>query len=128
MFIVYTENGQTKAIAPSPEALESLTIEEIAALQVPSGVEWSIAATRPVRATIPSAVTNAQGKAALILMGKDTAVETIIDNIVDPTERKLAWNDYNNRLTWERSNARLQAIATAAGLDLDALFTMAAQQ
>ena len=76
----------------------------------------------------PATVTNAQGKAALILMGKDTAVETIIDNIVDPTERKLAWNDYNNRLTWERSNARLQAIATAAGLDLDAMFTLAAQQ
>lgn len=79
-------------------------------------------------APIPSAVTNAQGKAALILMGKDTAVETIIDNIVDPTERKLACNDYNNRLTWERSNARLQAIAALADLDLDALFTMAAQQ
>lgn len=77
---------------------------------------------------VPATVTNAQGKAALILMGKDTAVETIIDNIVDPTERKLAWNDYNNRLTWERSNARLQAIATAAGLDLDAMFTLAAQQ
>ena len=77
---------------------------------------------------VPASVTNAQGKAALILMGKDTAVETIIDNIVDPTERKLAWNDYNNRLTWERSNARLQAIAALADLDLDALFTLAAQQ
>lgn len=77
---------------------------------------------------VPATVTNAQGKAALILMGKDTAVETIIDNIVDPIERKLAWNDYNNRLTWERSNARLQAIAALADLDLDALFTLAAQQ
>lgn len=82
----------------------------------------------PPPPTVPTSVTNAQGKAALIIMGKDTAVETIIDNIVDPTERKLAWNDYNNRLTWERSNARLQAIATAAGLDLDAMFTLAAQQ
>ena len=97
----------------------------------PAGVDLTITFSdqSPVVAEpVPASVTNAQGKAALILMGKDTAVETIIDNIVDQTERKLAWNDYNNRLTWERSNARLQAIAALADLDLDALFTLAAQQ
>ena len=94
----------------------------------PGGSKGASESVPVVVEPVPSAVTNAQGKAALIIMGKDTAVETIIDNIVDQTERKLAWNDYNNRLTWERSNARLQAIATAAGLDLDAMFTLAAQQ
>lgn len=77
---------------------------------------------------VPSAVTNAQGKAALILMGLDDDVEAFIASIPDPVQRKLALNDYNNRLTWERSNERLNTIATALGFDLDTLFTLAAQQ
>lgn len=76
----------------------------------------------------PSSVTNAQGKAALILMGLDDDVEAFINAIPDPIERKLALNDYNNRLTWERANPRLQAIAATLNFDLDAMFTLAAQQ
>ena len=79
-------------------------------------------------APVPTSVTNAQGKAALILLGLDDDVEAAIAAIPDPIQRKLALNDYNNRLTWERSNATLQALATGLDLDLDALFTLAAQQ
>ena len=81
-----------------------------------------------VLAPVPQSVTMAQGRAALIIKGLDTAVESFIDNIVDPVQRKLAWNDYSNRNTWERSNPRLQAIANVLGFDLDELFILAAQQ
>lgn len=77
---------------------------------------------------VPASVTNAQGKAALILQGLDDEVEAFIAAIPDPVQRKLALNDYNNRLTWERSNPFLLSAAAILNFDLDALFTLAAQQ
>ena len=96
---------------------------------VPTGGSKGTSDTVPtLTPTIPISVTNAQGKAALILMGLDDDVEAFINAIPDPVQRKLALNDYNNRLTWERNNERLNGIATALGFDLDTLFTLAAQQ
>ena len=97
----------------------------------PAGVDLTITFSDQlpeVAEPVPASVTNAQGKAALILMGLDDDVEAFISAIPDPVQRKLALNDYNNRLTWERSNDRLNGIATALGFDLDALFALAAQQ
>ena len=41
--IIYpNENGGVSIIIPSPEAIETMTIEEIAAKDVPSGIEFKI--------------------------------------------------------------------------------------
>lgn len=82
----------------------------------------------PLPVVVPQTVTRAQGIAALILSGKDSLVQQVIDSIPDPIQRKLAQNDWDNRLTFERDNQRLQAIASALDIDLDAMFILAAQQ
>lgn len=82
----------------------------------------------PLPVVVPRIVTRAQGIAALILSGKDTLVQQVIDSVADPVQRKLAQNDWNNRLTFERDNPRLNAIAAALSIDLDAMFILAAQQ
>jgi hypothetical protein len=47
--IIYpTDNGGVAIIIPAPEALETMTIEEIAAKDVPSGKEFKIIDTADV--------------------------------------------------------------------------------
>lgn len=41
--IIYpNENGGVNVVIPAPEALETMTIEEIAAKDVPQGIEYKI--------------------------------------------------------------------------------------
>lgn len=103
----------------------TLTGEEIAAL--PEGTQVAPYTEPP--APIPRSITRAQAIAALILSGLDEAVMPAIESIQDPVQRKLALNDYQNRLTFERDNATLQTLAAMLGLDdaqLDDLFRLAA--
>ena len=84
-------------------------------------------ATAPV---IPHSITRAQARAALILAGLIGQVQPAIDAIVDPLQRALVQNDWDNRLTFERDNATLLALATALGLtdaQLDDLFVQGAK-
>lgn len=79
---------------------------------------------------IPSAVTRAQGKAALIQAGLWDGVVAYVAGITDPTEKALAEVALNDTITWRRSSPFLVGAATALGLDaiaLDALFTTAAE-
>lgn len=80
------------------------------------------------RAAIPS-ITRAQAKAALIISGLIGQVQPAIDAIPDPLQRALAQNDWDERLTFERSNPTLAAMAAALGMtdaQLDDLFALAA--
>lgn len=82
-----------------------------------------------VRLKVPAEITRAQTIAALILAGKDGLVQPAIDAIEDPVQRKLAQNDWDNRLTFQRSNPTLIALATAIGMtseQLDQMFTLGA--
>jgi hypothetical protein len=47
--IIYpNDNGGVSIVVPSPEALETMTIEEVAAKDVPAGKEFKIIATTDV--------------------------------------------------------------------------------
>lgn len=79
---------------------------------------------------VPQSITRAQAIGALILSGLDDDVQPAIDAIENPMHRKLAQNDWDNRLTFERDNPTLIGLAAAMGMsesDLDQLFIQAAQ-
>lgn len=83
----------------------------------------------PAPIVIPSEVTRAQARGALILDGLIDSVQPAINAIADPMQRALAQNDWDNRLTFRRDNPTLVALATALSLteeQLDSLFTTAA--
>lgn len=101
--------------APAYQAL----MDEVAATYV---------AQPPEPPTVPHSVTRAQAIAALILSGKRAQVQQVIDSIPETVQRELAQNDWDNRLTFERDNARLVAIAAALSIDLDEMFILAGQQ
>ena len=79
--------------------------------------------------SVPQSITRAQAIGTLILAGLDDEVQPAIDAIADPILRKLAQNDWDNRLTFERDNATLNHLAQAIGMtseQLDQLFIQAA--
>lgn len=75
-------------------------------------------------AFIPSVITKAQGKAALIQAGIYNDVLIVIESLQEPnkTFAKIAFNDANN---WRRESEWLNHIAGELGIsqsDLDSLF------
>lgn len=81
------------------------------------------------REPVPQVVTQAQGKAALILAGKWQAVLDYVDSITDPTQRALADVALHATSGWRRASPFLGQAAAAVGLDdddLDDLFRQAA--
>lgn len=83
----------------------------------------------PIVPVVPQSVTRAQARAALIVFGLIGHVQPAIDAIADPLQRALVQNDWDHRLTFERNNPTLAALAAALNLtsdQLDALFTTAA--
>ena len=74
-------------------------------------------------------VSRAQAKAALLLTGKLHLVQPAIDAIPDDTLRGLVQIDWNDRLTFKRSNPTVGALAAMLGWsaqELDDLFALAA--
>lgn len=79
---------------------------------------------------VPSVVTRAQGKAALIAAQHWTAVQDFVDAIEDNTERAMAEVALHDTLEWRRDSAFLAAAALALGMspaDVDALFIAASE-
>ena len=77
----------------------------------------------------PTVVTRAQGKAALIMAGLWSAVESYLDAITDPTQQALARVALDDTAEWRRDSPFLATAAAALGLsdeDLDGLFVSAA--
>lgn len=87
-------------------------------------------AVTPVRVVVPQTITRAQAKLALLGAGLLNSVQPTIDAIPDPVQRSAAQIEWDDRLTFERTNPTLVALATAMGMtgeQLDALFIAAAQ-
>ncbi|WP_210204568.1 hypothetical protein [Microvirga sp. 17 mud 1-3] len=81
----------------------------------------------PAPPSIPKRVTRRQGRLALLDAGLLDAVESAIDAITDPTEKRAAQIEYEAE-TWERGNAFLMGMWAQIGgtdADLDALFVAA---
>lgn len=79
---------------------------------------------------VPASITRAQAKLALLGAGLLDGVQAAIDAITDPVQRTAAQIEWDDRLTFDRSNPTLNALAAAMGLSteqLDALFIAAAQ-
>lgn len=79
--------------------------------------------------SVPSVVTRAQGKAALIQSGYWQAVLDYVAAIDDPVQRALTEVALNDTQTWQRSSPFLTSVAQALGLSgeqLDDLFLIAA--
>lgn len=84
----------------------------------------------PVINNVPQSITRAQAKAALIINGLISLVQPALDAIVDPLERQLAQNDWDERLHFERTNPMLNNMAAALGMtdaQIDDLFRTASQ-
>ncbi|WP_417835244.1 MULTISPECIES: hypothetical protein [Pseudomonadota] len=78
---------------------------------------------------VPESVSSRQGMEQLIRSGLDEQVDSAINGITNPVERKLARNWLDKASVWERNNPQLLAIGSALGLtsvDVDALFIEAA--
>ncbi|WP_438454708.1 hypothetical protein [Vreelandella venusta] len=74
---------------------------------------------------VPEYVSSRQGMEQLIRSGLDEQVDSAINGITDPVERKLVRNWLDKAGIWERNNPQLLAIGSALGLtsaDVDALF------
>ena len=77
---------------------------------------------------VPSVVSRAQARKALVLRGLFGQVQPAIDAIPDQVQRQLVQIDWDDSQTFERTNSTLMMLATALSLtesDLDNLFTLA---
>ncbi len=84
---------------------------------------------QPVSNPVPEKVTRRQARQALVLAGKFNLVQSAIDSIVDPVQKQLMQIEWDDSLEFERGRASLIQIASAIGLDsqaLDNLFITAA--
>ena len=90
--------------------------------------KWNGTAWVPY-APVPQSVTRAQAKLALLQAGLLGSIQPAIDAISDDTQRTASQIEWDDRLTFERSNGTLVTMATALGMSdaqIDALFIAAA--
>lgn len=119
----YYKNSKSEIFSFSPiqqvpEGLEELSKKELEAH------------LNPPPAPVPTMVSRAQGKAALIQAGLWTDVLAAVSAIEDPTEKALAEVALHDATEYRRDSPTLTAIATAIGIDdkqMDELFQQAAQ-
>lgn len=81
-------------------------------------------------ATVPTVVSRAQGKAALIQAGLWQQVLDYVAAITDPTQKALADVALNDTTEWRRDSPFLATVAAGIGLSdqqLDDLFVAAAK-
>lgn len=127
--IIVADEDFARTLRAQYERVEALEPWEATGLSVSPGWRWHpvLGPKPPVDSgpDVPQVLTRAQAIGALILAGLDEAVDAAIDAIEDPTQRKLVRNDWTNRLTFERDNPTLLALAKGLGLSslqLDNLF------
>jgi len=92
--------------------------------------DWEQMRADEMRARVPQSVTRAQAKLALLQAGLLSSVQPAIDSIPDATARTAAQIDWDDRLTFERSNGSLVTMAAMMGMtdaQIDDLFTAASQ-
>lgn len=78
---------------------------------------------------VPQVISRAQAKLALLGVGLLSAVQSAIDAVPDPAMRAAMQIEWDDRLTFERTNPTLIALATGLGMSstqLDQLFIVGA--
>ena len=120
-----TENGVCTSVselrdetdAPNMIALTSLDRTLLGRLW--SGAAWGDAPAQPPG--VPASVTRRQARQALLLAGLLDKVEPAIAAIPDPVQRGMAAIEWADSQAFERDRPLLIALASALGLDDDAL-------
>ena len=79
-------------------------------------------------AQVPTSVTMRQARLALLSVDKLAQVNAAIAAIPDATQRAAAEIEWEYAQTVDRGSPFVQMLGAALALDLDALFTLAAQQ
>ena len=95
-----------------------------------SGSTWSVVTFDGTTITVPSQVTRAQGKLALMRFGYWQPVLDYVDNIDDAEQRAIAETALNDTQHWRRDSAFLAQCAQAIGLtqsEVTDLFIFASQ-
>lgn len=82
----------------------------------------------PPPPVVPASVTMRQARLALLSVGKLAQVNAAIEAIPDATQRAAAEIEWEYAQTVDRDSPFVQMLGTALALDLDAMFTLAAQQ
>ena len=80
--------------------------------------------------SIPQTVTRRQARQALLISGHLSSVQPAIDAIPDDLQRGMVQIEWDDSQTFERQRPTLIALATAIGMDseaIDNLFIQAAQ-
>lgn len=77
---------------------------------------------------VPTSVTMRQARLALLAVDKLAQVNAAISAIPDATQRTAAEIEWEYAQTVDRASPFVQMLSTSLALDLDALFTLAAQQ
>lgn len=68
---------------------------------------------------VPASVTSRQGMEQLIRLGLDEQVDTAIDEIEDPIQRKIVRNWFEKAGEWERDNPQFVALSEKLGLSAE---------
>lgn len=79
---------------------------------------------------VPERVSRAQGKAALITVGRWSDALAYVEAMTDPTEKALAEVALNDTTHWRRDSPTMQVMSTALGIaseQMDELFIQASQ-
>lgn len=79
---------------------------------------------------VPQSVTRRQARQALLIAGHLSSVQPAIDAIQDALQRGMVQIEWDDSQTFERQRPTLIALATAIGMDseaIDNLFIQAAQ-
>lgn len=97
--IIYAINGQTAIAVPTAEALQTMTLEQIAARDVPAGATWAIAdaATLPQPAPAPPYNPNAFKVALLgdpLWNAWEDALEPVANRIRENLKLAAIANDW----------------------------------
>ena len=102
---------------------DGVNVETPGLLEVLSEADFDSAHAAELRARrgVPTSVSRAQGKAALIGMGLWDAVLAFVTSISDPTERALAEVALHDTQQWSRDSPFLQRAAEALAMDAEAM-------
>lgn len=117
------EGGQVVNVIEAPEGFTPASGQAVSSQTAGIGDTYAAGVFTPQAPTpvVPPSVTRRQARQALLLAGLLDDVQPAIDAISNATQRALVQIEWEDSLTFERSRPSLISLATALGLDSDAL-------
>lgn len=120
-------------MTPYDSALEAMAHPGVVRVDFADGVWTAYEAgdeipALPQDSAVPQEVSRRQARQALRLAGKLDAVQLAIDAIIDPLQRGLMQDEWDESVVFQRHRPSLLQMAAAIGLDdagLDQLFILA---